>query len=168
MGLGLTPGPIFPHARDPMNFRFLIGICSVLLATGPGGAQTVSGGGGPRSLDRDAIPGGSSGAEIKPPPTPVRRATTYITLSPDRVWKNKEGKEVTGKLIAHEDMVVELAPGQEAVAAKPVEQPTVIKDGKVRLLVGKRPTSVAFDQLSSEDQSEIRRIEKSLAPAPPP
>ena len=130
--------------------------------------QSVSGGGGRRSLDQDAIPGGSSGAEIKQPPPPVRRATTYITLSPERVWKNKEGKEVTGKLIAHEDIVVELAPGQEAVAAKPVERPTVVKDGRVRLLVGKRPTAVALDQLSTEDQAEIRRIEKSLAPAPPP
>lgn len=75
---------------------------------------------------------------------------------------------MTGKLIAHEDIVVELAPGQEAVAAKPVERPTVVKDGKVRLLVGKRPTAVALDQLSSDDQTEVRRIEKTLAPAPPP
>jgi hypothetical protein len=98
----------------------------------------------------------------------VRRATTYITLSPERVWKNKKGKEVTGKLIAYEDIVVELAPGQDAVAAKPVERPTVIKEGKVRLLVGKRPTAVALDQLSTGDQEEIRRIEKSLAASPTP
>lgn len=150
-----------------MTFRF-VPLCLVLAVfPWPLRGQSVSGG-GPRSLNQDAIPGGSSGAEIKQPPAPVRRATTYITLSPERVWKNKEGKEVTGKLIAHEDIVVELAPGQEAVAAKPVERPTVIKDGKVRLLVAKRPTAVALDQLSTGDQEEIRRIEKSLAPAPPP
>ena len=141
-------------------------LCLAILAW-PVFGQSVSGGGS-RSLNRDAIPGGSSGAEIKQPPPPVRRATTYITLSPERVWKNKEGKEVTGKLIAHEDIVVELAPGQEAVAAKPVAHPTVVKEGKVRLLVAKRPTAVALDQLSTEDQAQVRHIEVSLAPKPNP
>lgn len=150
-----------------MNVRFFLGLICALSAACPVGGQSVSGG-GPRSLDRDAIPGGSSGATVKPPPPPVRRATTYVTLSPERVWKNNEGKEVTGKLIAHEDIVVELAPGQEAVAAKPVERPTVIKDGKIRLLVANRPTAVALERLSTEDQAEIRRIEKSLAPSPTP
>jgi hypothetical protein len=150
-----------------MKSRFLP-LCLVLAAsTWPVYGQSVSGG-GPRSLDRDAIPGGSAGAEIKRPPAPVRRATTYITLSPERIWKNQEGKEVTGKLIAHEDIVVEVAPGQEAVAAKPAGRPTVIKDGKVRLLVAKRPTAVALDQLSSGDQEEIRRIEKSISPSTAP
>lgn len=151
-----------------MSLRIYLGFLCAVAATCPLGAQSVSGGGGRRSLDQDAIPGGSAGAEFKTPPAPVRRATTYITLSPERTWKNKAGKEVTGKLIAHEDIVVELAPGQEAVAAKPVERPTVVKEGKVRLLVSKRPTAVALDQLSTEDQAEISRIEKSLAQNPAP
>ncbi len=140
--------------------------CTLLVGASLLPAQIKPGGG--HSFNRDAIPGGSSSV-ITPTPGPqTTRATTYITLTPERAWTNTEGKTLQGKLIAFEDMVIEMAVGQTPTPAKPPAHPTVLRDGKVRLLINKKPFVLPLDKLSAPDQEEIQKIESAHAPKAAP
>ena len=147
------------------SYRFLLCLCAYLIGSSCLSAQFKPGGG--ISLDRDAIPGGSSAIIPKPAPK-TTRTTTYVTLTPDRKWTSSEGKTLQGKLIAFEDMIIEVPVGQTPEPSKPPAHPTVIKEGKVRFFINKKPYVLALDKLSAADQEEIRKIESAHAPKAEP
>lgn len=140
--------------------RLILFLCANLIGAFSLSAQFKPGGG--ISLDRDAIPGGSSTIIPKAPPQ-TTRATTYVTLTPDRSWTNSEGKTLQGRLIAFEDMVIEVPVGQTPEPSKPPAHPTVVKDGKVRFYINKKPYVLPLEKLSAADQEEIRKIESAHA-----
>ena len=122
-------------------------------------------------FDRDVIPGGGGGAAVERPPPPGQRVTTYITLLPEREWTHVDGRTIRARLIAFEDHVVEVAHDEEAgrEATPPAGRPTVVKDGKVRLLVGGRqPSEISLDLLSKEDQEEVARVKTAVENLPVP
>lgn len=100
----------------------------------------------------------------------VVRTTTYISLSPSRQWTSTEGKPVLGKLIAFEDVTTQEVKtvGTPATPAATPEmpklpgKPTVVKDGKIRLLVGQRPFEVAIDKLSPLDRDFVHTIKHGV------
>lgn len=106
-----------------------------------------------------------------PKPETVVRTVTYISLSPPRQWTSTDGRPLLGKLIAFEDVTVEerktgATPAAPAVAPtmpKLPGKPTVVKDGKVRLLVGQTPYEVATDKLSVLDRDYIDTIKHGVA-----
>lgn len=119
----------------------------------------------------------TTGATIRKPETVVR-TVTYISLSPARQWTSSEGKPLLAKLIAFEDVTTEevktgTAPALQAPPAQAPSmpklpgKPTVVKDGKVRLLVGQQAFELALDKLSALDRDFIgsikHRIEESTA-----
>ncbi len=151
----------------PQSLKILFVVCPSLFASSILSAQIRPGDG--HFFNRDVIPRDSSRV-IPPKPVPqTNRATTYITLTLERAWTNSEGKTLQGKLIAFEDMVVEVPAGQTIEPAKPPAHPTVVdKEGKVRLLINNKPFVLPLDKMSPADQVEIRKIESAHAPKPKP
>ena len=117
-------------------------------------------------MDREIIPKDTASVTTPKPGPQKQRVTTYITLTEDRGWTNLDGKTLRGKLIAFEDMVVETTADRPPVAVSPPAHPTVVKDGKVRLLINGKLFVVAVDTLSVADQEEIRKIKFAHAPKP--
>ena len=95
---------------------------------------------------------------------PNVRYVTHIVLFQNRWWTNTEGKLVEAKLIAFEDMVAE-APkgGAEPKFPGPPSHPTVIKDGKIRLLVNQKPVECPLEKLSQQDREFVDQIKAALA-----
>lgn len=117
----------------------------------PGGFKTRSAGG---SLN--------PGATLNPPKPPVARYVTHIVLYEYRMWSSSDGKPLEAKLIAFEDLVVEAAQGTVPEMPKPPARPTVIRDGKIRLLVKNKPVTVALDRLSESDREFVAAIDAAL------
>ena len=124
----------------------------------------------PKKMENRTINGGGTASvgvvPVKPQSTV--RTVTYIALGDVRQWKSSDGRTILGKLIAFEDLVVEIKaePGtQPAPAAPPTlpAHPTVVREGTARLLVDKKPFVVALDRLSEEDQKLIGTISAALA-----
>lgn len=124
-----------------------------------------------RSLSESSSTGISSAPK---PPEITTRMVTYFALSEPRQWKSADGRSLLGKLIAFEDMVVE-AKGANAAASKaaaaapppePPAKPTVIKDGRVRLLVNSKPYEVALDRLSEGDRKFAEDIKAAVDAKP--
>jgi hypothetical protein len=91
------------------------------------------------------------------------RYTSHVVLSESRYWTSAEGKPLEAKLIAFEDMTVETAKGAaEPVAPVPPAHPTVIRDGKVRLLAGKTAYILSLDRLSRQDREFIQDIQAAI------
>lgn len=141
--------------------KHILPLCGLLLFTTCLSAQIRPGGG--YSLDRDIIPQDSSRVVTPTPGPQTSRATTYITLTAERGWTNSDGKSLQGKLIAFEDMVIEVPAGETPEPPKPPAHPTVVKDGKVRLLINKKTFVLPLEKLSAADQEEIRKIESAHA-----
>jgi hypothetical protein len=94
---------------------------------------------------------------------PKARYVTYAVLSVSRIWTSTEGKTIQGKLIAFEDMVVEAPKGEPAPPSpSPPESPTVIRDGKVRLLVGDKPSEFPITRLREPDREFIEGVQKAM------
>ena len=110
---------------------------------------------------------GSATAGVSQPKTEALvRTTTYIAVSPSRQWTSNDGRPLLAKLIGFEDVVTEV-PKSDAAAlnAKPVMppgKPTVLRDGKVRLLVDHKPVEVPLDRLSAADQEFVNSIKRTL------
>jgi len=124
----------------------------------------------PKGFKTRPIGGGTSGGvEVIPRETPKVRYTTHVVLSVSRLWTSTDGKLLEGKLIAFEDLVVE-APKGAAPPENPTppESPTVIRDGKVRLLVKQKPVEVAVARLSQSDQEFIEQTRKAYTKKTPP
>ncbi len=107
--------------------------------------------GGVQVLPRD---GSSSGKT---------RYTIHVVLSESRFWTSAEGKPLEAKLIAFEDMTMEAPKGAaEPAVPVPPARPTVIRDGKVRLLANKKDYVLALDRLSQQDREFISDIEAAI------
>lgn len=112
----------------------------------------------------------TGGVEVLPKnegtPKPVRYIT-YIILSTDRFWTSPDGKLVTGKLIAFEDMVTEAPQGAAAPPnPTPPESPTVVRDGKIRLLIKNKPVVVSLSRFSPGDLEFVEEVRKAYTKKP--
>ena len=132
----------------------------------------------PKKFVTRPIGGGTSGGAIITPgenkPQKVRY-TTHLVLTEYRIWTSTDGKTITAKLIAFEDMVAELPKGSaEPTPPTPPAHPTVVQDGKVRLAFAdpkKKPFFLPLERLSQPDRDFIETIrlahaKKSAEPAP--
>jgi hypothetical protein len=95
---------------------------------------------------------------------PATRYVSYIVLFDGRLWTSTEGKPLAAKLIAFEDLVVEAPKATaEPTIPQPTSRPTVVRSGKVRLLVDGKPTQVALDRLSQSDRDFVAQIQAAIA-----
>ena len=120
----------------------------------------------PKKFVPRSIGGGATGGvEVIPREgraTGMVRYTTRIVLAPSRMWTSTEGKQIDGRLIAFEDVVVEAPEGTAPPAPPPApESPTVVKDGKIRLLVKDKPVEVPLARFSQVDLDFVERIRKA-------
>lgn len=92
------------------------------------------------------------------------RFVTHVVLSTTRTWHSANGRTLEGKLIAFEGMVSETPVGGAAPRApEPPKSPTVVRDGKVRLLVGKKAFEVPRSRLLKVDQDFIEQVRARFA-----
>ncbi len=97
------------------------------------------------------------------PANSTQRYVTHIVLYDNRYWTSSEGKPLEAKLIAFEDLVAEAPQGSaEPVMPTPPKNPTVTREGKVRLLVNKKPVEIALDRLSVADREFIDQMKAAL------
>lgn len=95
---------------------------------------------------------------------PNVRYVTHIVLCDTRMWTNTEGKPLEAKLIAFEDLVADAPKGAaEPVMPAPPANPTVVRGGKIRLLVNRKPVETALDRLSQTDREFIDQLKAALA-----
>lgn len=124
-----------------------------------------------RSLSNTSSNGGSiSFGPTSPQAASKVRYTTHVALSDARQWQSSDGKSLLGKLIAFEDITAETAKGAPPPTFTPPTNPTVVKDGKARLLVSEKPYELPLDRLSQADRDFIENIrtavaKKAVAPA---
>lgn len=115
---------------------------------------------------REIGAGGSStaGVSVAPPKPAIVRTVTYVTLTPPRQWMSSDGRSLLGKLVAFEDFFVETVAGQPAPPMPELKAPpTVVKEGKARLLVGDTPFEIALEKLSAGDREFIEKIRQAVA-----
>lgn len=109
----------------------------------------------------------SAGISATPkPPQTTYREVTYISLSPLRQWKSTDGKSLLGKLIAFEDFVVTTtgaAPDPKAAAPQMPAKPTVVRDGKARLLIESKAFEVPLERLGEEERKFIEQLQTAIA-----
>ncbi len=107
----------------------------------------------------DAMSGGAAVnlAPTRPPATV--RTVTHIVLGEPRQWKMTDGKSFIGKLIAFEDLVAE---GKAAPPAVP-KNPTIVRDGKARVLVNSKPFEITLDRLGPEERKFIEETRAAVA-----
>ncbi|WP_395746510.1 hypothetical protein [Prosthecobacter sp.] len=118
---------------------------------------------------------GSNGVNVnastKPPPPTKTKLTSYFILGDARQWKSTDGKSLLGAIITFEEAVIEFeaanpAAAREAVQkappAKMPDKPTLIRDGKIRLLVNKKPVEVPLERLSEEDRKYVQDLNARL------
>lgn len=115
--------------------------------------------------------GSTGGIQVIPPGGTEPKKARYIThivLSVSRQWMSTDNKLVEGKLIAFEDLVVEAEAGAAPPASQtPPAHPTVVRDGKVRLLINQKPVELAITRLSAGDQEFIQQTQKSYGSQTP-
>lgn len=92
-------------------------------------------------------------------PEPKVRQVTYLILSEERQWLSTEGKQVTGKLIAFEEVVVEGVKGDVPLPQPALpSHPTVVREGKVRLLVNRKASEVPLERLVEPDREFVEKV----------
>ncbi len=119
--------------------------------------------------------GGNSGVSInnatKPAPPTKTKLTSYFMLGEPRQWKSTDGKSSLGTIITFEESVLEFdaanpaaarEAAQKAPPAKMPAKPTLIRDGKIRLLVNKNPVEVPLERLSDEDRKYVEDLNARL------
>lgn len=111
-----------------------------------------------RKVGGGVDPGASLGGSQSP--APLVKNVTHIVLHPSRLWTSVDGKPLEAKLIAFEDLV---STGAESAMPEPPAHPTVVREGKARLLVAGKPVVIALEKLSGPDRQLIATIESSLA-----
>lgn len=141
------------------------GLVSILLTVGVSVAQVVVPAHPTRFKARPIGSSATSGVEVLPKnagsPETVR-SITYIVLSVDRIWKSTDEKLIQGKLIAFEDMVTESPKGGEpAPQPTPPETPTVVRDGKIRLLIKNKPVVVPLTRFAPVDVEFVEQVRKA-------
>ena len=114
-----------------------------------------------RPIGGGATGGGTVEPSKKPPAK--KRIVTHVLLSDARVWTSTDGRTQSGKLIAFEDSVVELAADEAPPPPPPpLARPTVVRDGKARLLIGKNPFEIPLTRLVAADREFIEQIRAKL------
>jgi len=99
----------------------------------------------------DTVNGGGTVGFVPAKPQVIVRTVTHIVLGEPRQWKMTDGKFFIGKLIAFEDIVTE---GGAAAPALP-RNPTVVRDGKARVLVNAKPFEITLDRLGADERKFI-------------
>ncbi len=147
--------------RSPV-FLALLGVSPVLAQVDFPANPTVK----PRKFTTRQVGGGvNPGATVDSgnAAVPNVRYVTHIVLSDTRMWTNAEGKPLEAKLIAFEDLVVETPKGAaEPVMPTPPANPTVVRGGKIRLLVNRKPVETTLDKLSQTDREFIDQLKAAL------
>lgn len=141
-----------------------------MLALGALGAQTVVPA-NPQKFTTRPIGGGTSGGvEVIPREGAAgakARYVTHVVLSDDRSWTSVDGKVVSAKLLAFEDLVVEAPKGAAPPSMPaPPANPTVVRGGKIRLLADKKPVELALDRLCQPDRDFVEQIRLARANKP--
>jgi hypothetical protein len=120
----------------------------------------------PKKFKTRSVGGGVNSGAAVDPGQPILQPVRYVThmvLHEYRMWSNTEGKPLEAKLIAFEDLVAEAPKGaEEPKFAAPPAKPTVVRSGKVRLLVGKKPVEVALEKLSLADREFVALLEAAI------
>ncbi len=124
---------------------------------------------------RDVSSGGNtSSAVVNAKPASgesTARITSHYSFGDARQWKSTDGRSLVGQMIAFEDAVIEVkrptagearAAAMSAPAPKPPEKFTLVREGKIRLLVSNKPYEVALDRLSEEDRAFAKQVEESV------
>lgn len=115
-----------------------------------------------KSPSRTIGGGADSGASVVPT-KPDQRYVTHVVLSESRLWTSSDGKPLEAKLIAFEDLVAQVPQGSSESVMSPPANPTVVRDGNVRLLVNKKPVILALVRLSEADRTFVEKLKTSLA-----
>lgn len=148
-----------------------------LLLALPLGAQVVNPATG-KKFETRVINGnnGSGGVSIntattRPAPPTKTKLTSYFIFGEPRQWKSNDGRSLLGSIIAFEESVIEFDAANPAAAREAVEKappaelparPTLIRDGKARLLVNKKPVEVPLERLSDEDRKFVEDLNARL------
>lgn len=119
--------------------------------------------------------GGTAGVSVnnttQPAPPTKTRLTSYFRLGEPRQWKSTDGKSLLGAIIIFEDAVIEFeaatpAAAREAAGKAPPpkmpEKPTLIREGKIRLLVNQKPVEVPLERLSDDDRKYVEDLNTRL------
>ncbi|MGV3659580.1 MAG: hypothetical protein ACO1TE_05330 [Prosthecobacter sp.] len=144
-------------------------------ASMPLGAQVVSPTTGKKFETRTINgSGGNTGVSINSTPQPATtkaKLVSYFSLSELRQWKSSDGRSLMGSIIAFEDSVIEIdaanpaaarEAAQKAPAATPPAKFTLIRDGKVRLLVNNKPFEVLLEKLGADDRKFVEELQQKL------
>lgn len=108
----------------------------------------------PTRFETRAIGSGvGTSAIVSEPKRAEVQKIVFIAVSPHREWTSKEGKTITGSLLAFEQGDVDKVPRPFAL----------IKDGKIRMLKSgsAKPFVFSMNVLSEEDQTYIQALEAS-------
>ena len=148
----------------------------LLAVTAPLSAQVVLPATG-KKFDTRTIngSGGSSGVSVntttQPAPPTKTKLTSFFRLGDPRQWKSTDGKSLLGAIIIFEDAVIEFeaatpAAAREAAGKAPPpkmpDKPTLIREGKIRLLVNQKPVEVPLNRLSDEDRKYVEDLNARL------
>ncbi|MCF7786167.1 MAG: hypothetical protein K9N47_08590 [Prosthecobacter sp.] len=119
--------------------------------------------------------GGNTGVSVnntaQPAPPTKTKLTSYFRLGDPRQWKSTDGRSLLGTIIIFEESVIEFdaanpAAAREAVNKAPPpkmpDKPTLIREGKIRLLVSQKPVEVPLDRLSDEDRKYVEDLNARL------
>ena len=125
----------------------LASFCLLVLGTASGHAQA-------RGINGNGFDSGE--IKIIPKSNPAKKVTKtvktiqFVAVSPERVWKSSDNKQkpIIGSLLAFE---------REAKTGKV----SIIRDEKVRLLIGKKDFTLPLTKLSLDDQAYIQNLEDS-------
>ena len=115
----------------------LIASANAQIPKPPSGTKSISDGGG--STD--------AGIRVKPPGPPI--VITEVAITPQRAWKNTEGKVITGSLLAHRVEGVDIEKG---------DPPVIVREGHVRIYKDKKSFLYPLASLSKEDQNYIQEL----------
>lgn len=123
----------------------------------------------PTKFGKRDLGGDTTGAAVNavpPKQETIVRTTTYLSLSETRQWTSTEDKPLMAKLIAFEDITIETVKGQTPADTQQLPKltgkPTVVKDGKVRLMANQRPYEVALDKLSQADRDFVEKFRMAV------
>ena len=133
----------------------------MFLLTSVTAAQALTPGQG-RKFDRGQGGDANSGGVSIVPEDGAQKAKasykTFLVLADSRKWTSSDGKVIQAKFIAFEDMVGDEVKAGEKSLATPPANPTVVRGGKVRLLLNQKPVELAIGRLVQADRDFIEKI----------
>ena len=108
----------------------------------------------------DAASGGSTVNATPQRPQTIVRTVTHIVIGEPRQWKMSDGKSFIGKLIAFEDIVIE---GNATTPPAVPKNPTIVREGKARVLVNSKPFEIALERLGADERKLIEDTRAAMA-----